>query len=209
MVYANAITLLQHKKLSDVMKTKLKEIASIQMGYSFRTRLESIGTGTIAVIQMKDLTVQNRVDCSGLIRINIEKLKDQHLAKPGDIIFRSRGQATTSAILLDDPGKAVVAAPLIRIRVTEDSVLPEYLNWFINQIPAQTFLASYAAGTAQKMISKQALENLEVFIPSLARQRTIIKLASLAEEEQSLITKIADKRRQYIALALIKLAKGE
>lgn len=191
------------------MKTKLKEIASIQMGYSFRTRLESIGTGTIAVIQMKDLTVQNRVDCSGLLRIDIEKLGEQHLVKQGDIIFRSRGQVTTSAILIDDPGKAVVAAPLIRIRVTDDSVLPEYLNWFINQIPAQAFFASCAVGTSQKMISKQALENLEVFIPPLARQRTIIELATLAEEEQSLITKIADKRRQYIALTLIKIAKGE
>lgn len=59
------------------------------------------------------------------------------------------------------------------------------------------------------MISKQALENLEVFIPSLARQKTIIELAALAEEEQSLITKIADKRRQYVALTLIELTKGE
>lgn len=191
------------------MKTKLREITSIQMGYSFRTRLESMGTGTIGVIQMKDLTVQNRVDCSGLLRIDIEKLKEQHLVKQGDIIFRSRGQATTSAILLDDPGKAVVAAPLIRIRVTDDSVLPKYLNWFINQIPAQTFLASYAAGTAQKMISKQVLKNLEVFIPSLARQRTIIELANLAEKEQQLIAQIVQKRRQYIALALIEHVKGE
>ena len=179
------------------------------MGYSFRTRLPSIGTGTIGVIQMKDLTVHNRVDCSGLMRIKMEKFKEQHLVNRGDIIFRSRGQVTTSAILLDDPGKAVVAAPLIRIRVTGDSVFPEYLNWFINQIPAQAFLTSYAAGTTQKMISKQALENLEVLIPSLTRQKTIIELAMLAEEEQSLINKIADKRRQYIALTLLEHAKGE
>jgi len=191
------------------MKIKLKEIASIQMGYSFRTRLESIGTGSIAVIQMKDLTVQNRVDCGGLLRIDMENLREQHLVKQGDLIFRSRGQVSTVAILLDDPGKAVVAAPLIRIRVTDDAVLPEYLNWFINQIPAQAFLASCAAGTAQKMISKQVLEKLEVFLPSLARQRTVIELAVLAEKEQHLMTKIADKRRQYIARALIEHAKGE
>lgn len=192
------------------MKTKLSRIATIQMGYSFRTRLESAGTGAVGVIQMKDLTDQNRVDCSGLVRIEMDKLKEQHLSKPGDIIFRSRGQTTTSAILLDDPGKAVVAAPLMRVRVTDNShILPEYLNWFINQMPAQTFLASHAAGTAQKMINKQALENLEVLIPSPARQRTIIELANLAEKEQQLIAKIADKRRQYIALALIEHAKGE
>ena len=191
------------------MKTKLKEIASIQMGYSFRARLESICTGSVGVIQMKDLTVQNSVDCGGLSRLDIEKYKEQHLVKQGDIIFRSRGQVTTSAILLDNPGKAVVAAPLIRIRVENNFILPEYVSWFINQTPAQTCLASYAAGTAQKMISKQALENLEVLIPSLARQRTIIELALLMEEEQYLITKIVEKRRQYVSLALTEHAKGE
>ncbi|MTI85543.1 MAG: restriction endonuclease subunit S [Firmicutes bacterium] len=191
------------------MKTNLKEITSIQVGYSFRTRLESINTGTIAVIQMKDLTAQNYVDCSGLMRIDMEKIKEQHLAKPGDVIFRSRGQITTSAILLDDPGKAVVAAPLIWIRVTDDSVLPEYLNWYISQMPAQAFLSSNAVGTTQKMISKHVLEKLEVFIPTLARQRAIIELAALAEKEQHLMKKIADKRRQYVTLTLLEHAKGE
>lgn len=171
--------------------------------------METVGTGAIAVIQMKDLTAENRVDCSGLMRIDMEKLKDHHLVKPGDLIFRSRGQVTSSAILTDDPGKAVVAAPLLRIRVKSNFVIPEYLNWFINQEPAQALLASCAEGTALKMINKQALENLDVFIPPIARQRTIITVATYEEEEQFLIKKIASKRRQYIASTLMKLAKGE
>ncbi|PHJ37609.1 restriction endonuclease subunit S [Desulforamulus profundi] len=126
-----------------------------------------------------------------------------------DLIFRSRGQVTSSAILTDDPGKAVVAAPLLRIRVKSNFVIPEYLNWFINQEPAQALLASCAEGTALKMINKQALENLDVFIPPIARQRTIITVATYEEEEQFLIKKIASKRRQYIASTLMKLAKGE
>lgn len=191
------------------MIAKLKDIASIQMGYSFRSRLESIGKGAIAVIQMKDLSDENRVDCSGLLRIDMENLKEHHLSKPGDIIFRSRGQVLTAAILTDDPGKAVVAAPLLRIRVSSDFILPEYLKWFVNQEPAQTFLASCAEGTALKMINKQSLENLDVVIPSLELQRTIIAVDALEEEEQLLITKIAGKRRQYIASTLMKLAKGE
>ncbi|MDF9408817.1 hypothetical protein L7E55_10700 [Pelotomaculum isophthalicicum JI] len=100
------------------------------------------GYRAFAVIQMKDLTVENRVDCSGLVRVEMEKLKDHHLVKPGDLFFRSRGQVTSSTILTDDPGKAVVAAPLLRIRVTSDFVMPEYLNWFISQEPAQAFLAA-------------------------------------------------------------------
>ncbi len=178
------------------------------MGYSFRARLEFMDTGRVSVIQMKDLTDQNRVDSKALALVDMEKPKEHHLVKPGDLIFRSRGLTTNSAILLDDPGTAVVAAPLLRIRVKDRKILPEYLNWFISQKPAQTFFMSQAKGTTQRMISKEALEELEVFVPSLDRQRAIVTMASLAEKEQQLMEKLAEKRRQYISITLIRLAQG-
>jgi restriction endonuclease S subunit len=190
------------------VKVKLKDISLIQMGYSFRTRLESMDTGTVSVIQMKDLTDQNRVDKNTLVLVDMETPKAHHLVKPGDLIFRSRGLTTTSAILLDNPGTAVVAAPLLRIRIKDHVILPEYLNWYISQKPAQTFFASQAKGTAQRMISKEALEELEVFVPPLDRQRAIVSLASLAEEEQHIMEKLAEKHRQYVSTTLIRLAQG-
>jgi hypothetical protein len=190
------------------VKVKLKDIAFIQMGYSFRARLESLDNGTVSVIQMKDLMEQNRVDSKALALVDMEKPKEHHLVKPGDLIFRSRGLINKSAILLDDPGTALVAAPLLRIRVNDPGIMPEYLNWFISQRPAQTFFASQAKGTAQQMISKEALGELEVFVPPLNRQRTIVAMASLAEEEQHIMERLTEKRRQYISTTLIRLAQG-
>jgi len=120
------------------MKTKVKELATVQMGYSFRSRLESVANGNVAVIQMKDLLDDNKVGCDDLIKVDMETVKDHHLARKGDLIFRSRGQVINAAILLDDPERAVVAAPLLRIRVVKPQrLLPEYLNWYINQRDAQ------------------------------------------------------------------------
>jgi hypothetical protein len=178
------------------------------MGYSFRARLESMDSGSVAVIQMKDLTDQNRVNCSALVRVDIEKPKGHHLARLGDLIFRSRGLTSTSAILPDDPGTAVVAAPLLRIRVIDYGVLPEYLNWFVSQAPAQAFLTSHAKGTAQKMISKETLEGLEVFVPPLERQRAIVEIIALAEKERHILEKLAERRHQLISTHLIRLAQG-
>lgn len=191
------------------MKAELKQIASVQIGYSFRSRLESSGSGTVAVIQMKDLTDNNRVDCGRLALVETEPPKAHHIVRPGDLVFRSRGLITTSAILRDDPGVAIVSAPLLRIRVKGKTVLPEYLNWFISQPPAQAYLTSRAIGTAQKMITKEALESLEVDLPSIQRQRMITELAALAAEEQGLLNKLAAKRGQYISTILMKLAQGE
>ncbi len=191
------------------MKIKLKKIATVQTGYSFRSRLESINTGAIAVIQMKDLTSTNRVCCDELVRLDMEIPKIHHLVKPGDLIFRSRGLTANSALLADDPGAAVLAAPLLRIRVTSNRILPEYLNWFISQLPAQSYFASCAEGTALKMISKQSLENLDVFVPSVARQRLIVEVTTLVEEEQRIMKVLAEKRSQYISTTLMRLAQGE
>jgi hypothetical protein len=191
------------------MKAELKQIASVQIGYSFRSRLESSGSGTVAVIQMKDLTDDNRVDCGRLALVETVHPKAHHVVRPGDLVFRSRGLTTTSAILKDDPGVAIVSAPLLRIRVKEETVLPEYLNWFISQESAQSYLTSRAIGTAQKMITKEALESLKVDLPPLQRQRMITELAALATEEQALLSKLAAKRGQYISTILMKLAQGE
>lgn len=197
-------------KVGDSVKVRLKKLATVQMGYSFRSRLEATTDGNVAVIQMKDLLDDNTVCCDGLTKIDMEAVKEHHLVRKGDLIFRSRGQETTAAVLLDDPGKAVVAAPLLRIRVMKpDKILPEYLNWYISQRDAQIFLTSQAKGTSQKMISKEAIEDLEVPLPALEQQKNIVELASLSEQEQLLLHKLAEKREQFISILLTQFAKGE
>lgn len=192
------------------MNLKIKQLATVRMGYSFRSRLEASRGGKVAVIQMKDLLQDNTVGCKKLVKIEMETVKEHHLAQKGDLVFRSRGQITTAAILLEDPGKAVVAAPLLRIRITKsDKILPEYLNWYISQRDAQIFLASRAKGTVQKMISKQAIEDLEVYLPTLEQQKNIVELAKLSARERTILNTLSEKRDQYISTVLIQFAKGE
>lgn len=188
------------------MKISLGDVAAVQTGYSFRSRIESMTSGAIAVIQMKDLTDANRVDCSELLRVDMEVPKEHHFVRPGDLIFRSRGLTTKSALLLEDPGCAVLAAPLLRVRVESEDVLPDYLNWYFSQMPAQSYFTSCLEG---KMISKQSLENVPVPVPSLERQRLIVQAAMLAEKEQRILRELAMKRNQYIASTLLHLAQGE
>jgi Type I restriction modification DNA specificity domain len=192
------------------MKLKIGDVATVQVGYSFRSRLEASGEGGVAVIQMKDLRADNIVDCRDLTFADITSVKNHHLAQRGDLIFRSRGLVMNSAILVDDPDRAIVAAPLLRIRVTSfDKVMPEYLNWYIAQRDAQSYLSSSARGTAQKMINKQVLEDMELLLPSMEQQALIVDLAGLAAREKVLLGRIAEKRNQYISTMLMHIAKGE
>lgn len=192
------------------MKVKLKNLAKVQMGYSFRSRLEASSGGSVAVIQMKDLLHDNTVHCGGLMKIDMAAVKDHHLVLRGDLVFRSRGHLATAAVLLEDLSKAVVAAPLLRIRIrNHEKILPEYLSWYISQRDAQVYLTTRAKGSVQKMISKQAIEDLEVLLPNLEQQKNIVELAMLSAREQNILCTLAEKRKQYTQAVLLQLAKGD
>lgn len=186
---------------------KLGQLADIAMGYSFRSRLEAASDGDLAVIQMRDLTDDNRLDPAALTRIELAEAKPRQFVRPGDIVFRSRGQTHTAVLIDQDPGPAIIAAPLLRIRPRE-SVLPAYLAWFINLPGTQAKLASRAEGTALRMIRKQSLAELEVPLPPLECQQAIVELADLATEEQRLMVRLAEKRKQYMDGILMQAASG-
>jgi len=192
------------------MKIKIKHIAKVQMGYSFRERLDIETKGNFSVIQMKDLDKDNTVSCDNIVKIQMAqaKLKKHHLVQKGDLIFRSRGLVSTSAILLKNLGLAVVAAPLLRIRINKQhQILPEYLNWYINQNNAQQFFTKRSKGTVHKMISKKTVEDLEINVPDIQRQRNIIELAQLSYVETELMNQIIQKRHQYISTLLMDMTK--
>ncbi len=168
------------------------------MGLSFRSRIEPDADGAFAVIQMRDLTEDNKLSRRNLITIEINGLSDHHLVKRKDLIFRSRGQTTTATIVDTEIGPAVVAAPLLRIRVTSKHVLSEYLCWFINQASAQAFLHSRATGTAMTVIGKSALNELQVPLPDLATQERIVALADLSNKEQKLMRELAEKKEKLV-----------
>lgn len=185
----------------------LQELVDIQMGHSFRAGLEPDPSGAVAVIQMKDLGEDTLVGLTSLDRVAMDIRPSQQVLE-GDIIIRSRGDRSTCAMVGADPGNAVVAAPLLRLRVTDGRVLPSYLNWYINQPLAQAHLAKHAEGSYVKMISKTALESLEVDMPPLERQRDIVELADLSARQRILSDGIENLRSRLLSDIMMTYARG-
>ena len=187
------------------MKYKLKDIALVQMGLSFRSRIEPDSEGNVAVIQMRDLT-EDKLDYRTLTTSNINGINERHLVQCKDLIFRSRGKTTTATIVDRELGRAVVAAPLFIIRATSEKVLPEYLYWFINLSSSQAFLHSRATGTAMIMIGKSALDALAIPLPNLKTQARIVALANLLNEEQKLMRALAEQKEKLVKAIQMRLA---
>lgn len=189
------------------MKTKLKNIANIQSGYSFRSKIQKEYNGNVQVIQMKDLTVESKVNTNNLDKIDIQDLKNHHKMSKNDIIFKTRGLDTTACIFDKEVENVILAAPLLRIRIESKNILPEYIFWYLNQKPAQSFINSRAKGTFQKIINKQVLDELEIEIPSLDKQQKIVGISQLAEKEQRLLANLKQKKMKYVSTILLKKIK--
>lgn len=184
--------------------TKLGQVANIRMGYPFRSRLEHDAAGAIAVVQMKDIDDASLLHLEDAIRVNMPDFNEHHLIRQGDLVFRSRGRNNSVALISEDVGPAVLAAPMLLIRPVD--VLPAYLLWYINLPAIQAALAAQAEGTAVRMISKAALEALEVPVPGKRKQQWIVEVSALAATEQGLMEKIARERKRLADGVLMRYA---
>ncbi len=180
------------------------DLADVQMGYPFRSRLEHDPQGDVAVIQMKDIDDTNLLHADEAIRVALPKGKAHHLLRAGDLLFRSRGRSNGAAEVLDGIGPAVLSAPLLLIR--PHGVLPAYLCWYLNAPATQDQLAAMAEGTSVRMISAEALKALHVPLPSLTAQQRIVQAAALAEQERALLAQIATLRQRLNTHILMTFA---
>ena len=186
--------------------TKLGQVAGIRMGYPFRSRLEHDALGAIAVVQMKDIDDASALHVEDAVRVELVDFKEHHLIRPGDLVFRSRGRTNSVALVSADIGPAVLAAPMLLIRPID--VLPAYLLWYINLPATQATLAAQAEGTSVRMISKAALEALEVPLPSRRKQQLIVEVSALAMAEQGLLEQIAQERKCLADGVLLRYARN-
>lgn len=179
-------------------------LAEVQMGYPFRSRLEHDPQGDVAVIQMKDIDDANLLHAEEAIRVALPTGKTHHLLRAGDLLFRSRGRSNGAALVAEGIDPAVLAAPMLLIR--PHKVLPAYLCWYINAPATQAQLAALAEGTSVRMISAEALKSFSIPVPPLDEQRHIAEAAALAEQEQTLLARIAALRQRLTTHILMKHA---
>ena len=167
------------------MKVKLKDLTDIQTGYPFRGAIVA-GSSTegLAVIQMGDLA-ENLV-------------KAGHVLKSGDILFRARGNFPAGYWLKELPERMIAAAPLQRIRIRTNALLPGFLAWYLRQSAAQSYFEANSQGSSLRMVGIDVLENLMIPVIPLEKQQKIIELVELFERERELAQKLIALKSVYI-----------
>lgn len=180
------------------MTKKLHEIAEILTGFSFRNKIEEDLSANTYVLQIKDIDLNDNINIETVVSSSIDVVNAKYYMNSNDILFKSRGanfRASFVKVGAHNDKQVIVAAPLIIIRVDTSKVEPAYVSWYMNKTSSQLYFDKEAKGTGIRMISKKTLDDLEVIVPSLEKQRQIVSMQELIEREMELMKILTQKRK--------------
>lgn len=157
--------------------------------------------GDVAVVQIKNVDADAGVDWPEVTRTVLKGRREPDWLTSGDILFSARGQRNVAVCLDRPPARAVCSPHFFLIRVKDGvPTLPEFLAWQMNRPDAQRYFAQSATGSYITSIRRQVLESLPVLVPSLDRQRLLVRLAQAAQREKQLIDKLTENRKRELDL---------
>lgn len=201
---------------------KLKDATEIQLGYQHRdsrTPISIASMGSHEIIQIKDLDLEGRfqeemlrqrhtapyVWTGSLYRLDPIGDPTRYQVDKGDVLFLCRAGRAQAASVYEVRGPTIASYYFFILR-PNPNLLPQYLTWYINHPTAQTFLKSRMRGSNIKMIPRASFEQLEIPIPPLKIQESIIHLVYQNQLEACLMRKLSDNRQKLIDFSTFKAA---
>lgn len=170
---------------------KISKIAKTIGGYTFRKTIEPDNHGNVFVLQANNIiNGQNIENINGLIKTSFQGLRTTTFLQKNDVILVSRGSGHGSfraAVFLSDNSNVIASSSLFIIRLIDKDVLADYLAIYLNSLDGQNKLFKIAIGSSFHAIPRKALDDLEIPIPSIEKQKLIINLSINIKEQQKLV----------------------
>jgi restriction endonuclease S subunit len=188
------------------MKIKLNNIASIQTGVYAKTNLE----GNAHYLQLRHLNEFGELGSLTQLDLFVDAKMDRHILRDFDLLFVAKGSKNIATVYRTTPGIAVASSSFLVLRIREESklqILPEYLVWFINTPHIQEKLKGLAKGSGIQSVAISDLANIEILVPNVETQKTILSIQQLRIKEKKLVAEIEALKEQYIQQKLFSHIK--
>ena len=172
---------------------ELGAVSAINYGYTESASTEPIGPRFLRITDIQD----DRVDWESVPYCKIEKadLPKYRLAS-GDIVFARTGATTGKSFLVDEPPDAVFASYLIRLRLLDKRLLPEFVLLFFQTAGYWQSIKDGSSGSAQGGFNATKLGALTIPVPPLVEQQRIVGLLDEAFEGLATAKATAEKNLQ-------------
>src|SRR6266446_3367112 len=158
---------------------KLEAVSAINYGYTESASSEPVGPRFLRITDIQD----DRVEWESVPYCKIESADlPKYRLSSGDIVFARTGATTGKSFLVDDPPEAVFASYLIRLRLLDKKLLPEFVSLFFQTDGYWKSIKDGSAGSAQGGFSATKLGALSIPIPPLPEQQRIVGILDEAFE---------------------------
>jgi len=128
--------------------------------------------------------------------ISKEKIKETYLTQVNDVLVRLR--VPNIAINIDvHNSNLIVPSFVASIRVDKTKINSRFLTYYLNSNIAKKALKSSITGTAINMIKTKELEELKIKLPSLEKQKKIVKFLDLGNKEIDLLKELKNQKEKY------------
>lgn len=181
----------------------LREIAEINAGYPFRTGLSDDPSGTVRVIQMRNVTPSG-VEWEQAVRVPPEGNMKGYYLRDDDILFVMRGGKYYATRIQNAPQQSVASMHFFRVRIKpQKDVVPEFLLWQLEQASAQRYYGGIEAGSAQKSLRLADFAEMPIVLPPLDRQHMLTQaVKNLKAGIATMGASIANSNNLLAAMAL-------
>ncbi len=179
------------------MRKPLSKLADIRVGYSFRTKIENDPLGEVRVLQISDIRNSGELDPEALPLVQWTVANKPPFLRRGDVVMPARGDHY-EALVIESDEPMVASGQLFVIEPRQAGVRSDYLCWFLNQPESRNYMQKNRAGSSIPSLSRAALGDLPVTVPSLEIQQKILDLAQLWQQEQSLSQQLLANRQKML-----------
>lgn len=157
----------------------LGEVSVINYGYTESATSDPIGPKFLRITDIQDSGVN--WDDVPFCQIDATGLKKFKLAQ-GDIVFARTGATTGKSFLVINPPEAVFASYLIRLRLQDISLLPEFVSLYFQSKEYWDAIRAGSSGSAQGGFNASKLAALMIPVPPLPEQQRIVAILDEAFE---------------------------
>lgn len=188
------------------MKIKLKEITDLHTGFYTKPHR----TGEIVYLQAKNFSERGKLIEIPVKSLPLNSKTKKHILKDGDILFSAKGPKNFAYLFNHTYSNAVASSTFLILRLKGsflNTISRDYLVWFLNHSDTMEKLKNRAKGTSIPSISISSIENLEISIPDIDIQKSILQINDLKQQETDLREKIQILRENLIQQQILNLLK--
>lgn len=176
---------------------QIGDVCEVRMGHAFRTSLEHVPDGSIAVIQPKNIS------STGLLTFGEDEpwrtdVSASTFLEDGDVLLVNRGRFAAAVFRMHAGENYIVPSSVLVLTLTSQALLPEYLALYLNSPGGQKLFRRHAETSTVPFIRGRNLARAKIPIPGLDRQRALTEWEAVSRRYACLTARKIELHRSVL-----------